>query len=122
MEVKVNSPHVGRNMKMNYFIPTFLIAPQNVVPNSDPACYYSDGAFLPDVRDPNSNTRNVEHSGLLLNQGTPDQPFYLSFLVAEAPLKPKSSRYIQIQDVDPTKIAQTQLNLLEDDDDLDSTF
>lgn len=106
--VKINSPHVGQNLVLNYFIPTFLIAPPGFTTNTIPGCYYSGGAFLNDQ----SGQRNIELSSILLNEGTPTNPFYLSFIVAEAPLLPQSTGTIQIQDADPTKIAQAQLNML----------
>lgn len=115
--IKINSPQVGQNLVLNYFIPTFLIPPPGFTTNTIPGCYYSGGAFLNDP----SGQRNIELSGILLNEGTPTEPFYLSFIVAESPLLPKSTGTIKIQDADPTKIAQAQLNMLSNPADMDTT-
>ena len=118
VKVRVENPNVGLLVN-SYFIPTFSVPPPNVTFNTNPANYYSAGAFLPDPR-PGSplDQRNVELSTLLLR---PAPGVVLHFLVVESPLRVKSTGFIRIQNADPLKIEEVDIGYLHNPDDLEAT-
>lgn len=113
--VRVDSPNVGTGMKINIFIPNLMSSKPDSRQNSNPATFYSGGAFLPSPDGTNPEERNVELSAIFIAGGA------LFIPVIEAPLRPKSTGVIRIQSADPLKIAEAQLNLLGDPADLDFT-
>lgn len=124
VQVRIDSPGVGRGLKNPYYVPSVLLPPPGVVRNSNPSDLNTSGAFLPDPRPGKpTNIRNVQLSTLFTNLNRSGiGPEFLGFLVVvEAPLRAQSSGTIDIQNSDPLKIANVDMRFLGDPDDLEMT-
>ena len=121
VRVRVDLANVGQGLKNNFFIPAnVFIPPPGTKINSDPATFYSGGAFLPDPR-PGTNPlqRDVELSSILVPLGPGGSLLYI--VVVEAPLLVKSNGSIKIDNADPLKIAKVDIGFLNDPADLEMT-
>lgn len=121
VQVRVNLAGVGAAMKNHYYIPTLLIpipgSGKTLIRNSQPGDFSYSGAFLPDPRGIEPTKRQVQLSGVISN--IPEVGGDALLMVVEAPLRPKSSGVIKIQNNDPLKIELADIGFLHNSEDLE---
>lgn len=115
IDVIFNNPSVGQNL-VNQFITTaaFTANPSDLgVPENDPSCLYTGGAFLPDPTPPvNPLLRGVQLIGINPEPG--------SFVIAIITIQPKSRGVVAIQSKDPLKIPLVDDGAFSDSSDLET--